>query len=459
MSQKLQQQLQAAGAALNDFDWQRAGEIYTGILKQHPDNAGALMGLAMLLNRSGKHVEALELLRRIWVAIENASAKEQSAVPALTRAEILAQMALAMQLLGQEDAAIALYENANKVHKSPKLEQRIAALRDKTKNTTPIDKLVAQAQKHASEGRADSAMTAWRDVLKLNPDHDIALHGLGDLHRQRREFQQALPLIQQAIIMQPRIPQYHNTLGMLFQQKGEFEKALIFHRRAIDLDSKYAAAHCNLGVALKNLQRLDDAVEEYRKALEIDPAMPEAHNNLGNLYRMLGRFDDAKASLLHAVKLRPGYPDAKQNLDALEQLIARTPRDTPRAKASGSESVKMKDTQKGAAKTGAKQSMPKASAKVKPAGKAKTRVTSKAANAGSKAGSAAKAGSKVKSGRATKAGSKAKPTAKAKPAAKTTASSKKPAGAKAKPRANNARPGVKKSKKAPAKKKSSMKRR
>jgi tetratricopeptide (TPR) repeat protein len=333
MSKKLQQQLHEAGEALNQFDWQRAGEIYAQILKQHPDNAGALMGVAMLLNRSGKHLEALELLRRIWLAIQNAPKKEQEALPAATRAEILAQMALAMQLSGQDDAAITLYGTALKIYKSSQLEQRIASLKDKAKNATPIDKLVTQAQQHANQGRTDQAMTTWREVLKLNPDHDIALHGLGDLFRQRREFQQALPLIQQAIIMQPRMPLYHNTLGMLFQQKGEYDKALIFHRRAIDIDAKYAAAYCNLGVALKNLNRLDDAVAEYRRALAIDPDMPEAHNNLGNLYRMLGRLQQAKASLQHALKLRPGYADAKQNLEALNALIAAAPR--ARAKVTG----------------------------------------------------------------------------------------------------------------------------
>lgn len=475
MKNSLQQQLNAAGAALQEFDWVRAGQLYSDALKEHPDNGGALMGIAMLCNRQGRHVEALEILRRIWESIQKAPPKQQAAVADSTKAEILAQMGLALQLLKLEDQALPAYVVANKLYPSPQLTVRIANLKDKERHITPTAKLITKAQKLVAEGKVDAAIETFREVLTLNPDHDVALHALSDLYRQRGELQFALPLVQQAIIMQPNQALYHNTLGMIFQQKGEFEKALIFHRRAIDLDPKYAAAHCNLGVALKNLDRPEEAAAEYTKALRINPAMPEAHNNLGNLYRVLGKLGEAKASLLRALKLRPDYTDAKRNLQSVEAavqaagaaLIGKTP--VPKVaggKARGKAIVMRrpgKEKKKGAAAKPSAKANPaskKAKVTIKPGLKAPSAATGKAKvrPAATKAGlkarpAAAKAGVKAKPA-AAKAGSKAKVAAKP-------GSTAKPgrAGVKAQVRGGKAKPGAKKNIRAVAQKKRSRTRR
>ena len=127
---QLQDQLMRASEALNAFDWPRASEIYAAVLKEHPENAGALLGVGILMNRSGKHMEALELLKRIWVGIQKAPAAEKAQVPAMTKAEVLAQMALALQLLQQDEQAIKLYEAAHELYASPQIQQRVAALRN-----------------------------------------------------------------------------------------------------------------------------------------------------------------------------------------------------------------------------------------------------------------------------------------------------------------------------------------
>lgn len=366
MKKSPQKLLEQAGKHLEAFDFQKAADGYNRVMKEHPDNAAALMGLAIVCNRTGKNREALEILRKIWTALEASSAEQQATVHESTKAEILAQMGMALQLLGFEDKALPFYAEADRLFPTQEMKLRINGLATKQLNANPVAKLVAKARKLAAQGKVEQAAKAYREALQLNPDNDIAQHGLGDLLRRQGNFAQAMPLIQQAIIMQPAVAEYHNTLGMLFQQKGDFAKALVFHRRALDIEANYAAAHCNLGVALKNLNRPEEAVAEYRKALQISPNMPEAHNNLGNLYRILGKLDEAKASLTQALKLNPDYVDAKRNLQALLTAgKAAKKKPVPKAK------VKAKVKPKLAAKPVAKSKPAKIKTKVKPKTKTK----------------------------------------------------------------------------------------
>jgi tetratricopeptide (TPR) repeat protein len=302
-------------------DFTGAEELYQKILNQVPNNAGALVGLAMVYNQTGKSREALELLQKVWHAIETADQASQQSIKISTKAEILAQIGLALHQLHYLDQALIVYREANKLVPSEELNIRINHLLNIHQNIQPIDQLLNQAKQFKAENQYEQAFSSYQAALRLNPDNDKVLHELGDLYRQTGDTQSALPLIQQAIIMQPSVAEYQNTLGMLFQQRGEHEKALLFHRRAVAIDDKFAAAYCNVGVALKNLNRLDEAIQAYQKAIEINPKLPEPFNNLGNLQRIQGDIKAAEKNIKQALKLRPVYPDAELNLKALNTMI------------------------------------------------------------------------------------------------------------------------------------------
>jgi Flp pilus assembly protein TadD, contains TPR repeats len=321
MNKSLDTLLKQAGAKLQAFDFGNAAKLYNEALRLGPNNAAAQMGLAIVYNRTGECVKALNILQSIWAAVQSSNPAEQAKPDKATQAEILAQFGLALHQLGQLDQALAFYKQAYSLIPSEELKTRVANLTSAAAAATPFEQLLKHAQTNLANGQFGEAIKAYKAALQLNPDSDRAQHGLGNVLREQGDFQAAIPFIQQAIIMQPDIAEYHNTLGMLFQQKGEFEKAVTFHRRAVNLDPNYAAACCNLGVALKNLNRAEEAIAAYRQALKINPNMAEAHNNLGNLLRVMGDMAGAQASLEHALKIRSIYPDAQQNLKELLALV------------------------------------------------------------------------------------------------------------------------------------------
>lgn len=334
MNKSFETLLKQASAKLQTFDYGDAIKLYSEALRLKPNNAAAQMGLAMVYNRTGESLKALQTLQTIWTAIQSSSPAEQAKLDKATQAEILAQIGLALHQLGQVDQALVFYTQAYGFIPSDELKILINNLSSAAAaNSTPFEQLLSHAQKHQANGQLGEAIKTYKAALQLNPDSDRAQHGLGNALRLQGDLQAAIPLIQQAIIMQPEIAEYHNTLGMLFQQKGEFEKAVTFHRRAINLDPNHAAAFCNLGVALKNLNRATEAIAAYRQALQINPNMPEVHNNLGNLLRAMGDLVGAQASLEQALKIRPSYPDAQQNMKELlasvKKPVAKKPKAQP----------------------------------------------------------------------------------------------------------------------------------
>ena len=313
MMNVLAKQINNAFSQLQAGNTASALSSFQAVLKKEPGNAAALLGLGMTLNRSGNPSDALVALKRVWLGVHDLKDDVKSG----TRAEVMAQVGLAFQQLGQADNALKAFKIAQELQDSPQLRQLIA-LHSAPAVAGGLEKLITQARGFAAMNRIADAISTYKVALQLKPDNDEVLHGLGDALRISGDFAGALTCVQQAIVMQPQAAAYQNTLGMIYLQQGELEKSLKALQRALRLDARYAMAYCNIGVALKRLGRVQDAAKAYQTAISLEPNMPEAHNNLGNLLSGLGQVAQAKACFTRALALRPNYPDAKRNLLALQ---------------------------------------------------------------------------------------------------------------------------------------------
>lgn len=315
---KLIELMNDAGVRLNQGDYGSAIRLYREALALAPDSAGAAMGLAMVLNRTGNAVEACQWLDRLSKSVGKLRSKES--VP--FRAAVWAQLGLSKQLLGQITPALLAFEKAAKLMPTTDLEIRIKQLRPLASSPEPVQQLILRARQLITQDQAEGAIKAFEAALQLHPDSTEALHGLAMLQRQRGQLATALPLLQKAIVLAPNRPEFFNDAGMIFQDRGDFAQAVSFHKRALKVDPNFSWALINLGVAHKRLGQNEEALAAYQRALQIDPNTPETHNNLGNLLRLMGRLSEARSHLQQALALRPSYADAQANLQAVDTLLA-----------------------------------------------------------------------------------------------------------------------------------------
>ncbi|MBF0296094.1 MAG: tetratricopeptide repeat protein, partial [Magnetococcales bacterium] len=121
-------------------------------------------------------------------------------------------------------------------------------------------------------GRFPEAEAAFRQVLRIQPDHADAL----------------------------------GNLGNLLQQNGRHAEAETAYREALRAQPRHAGAWHNLGNLLQARERYAEAETAYRNALRIQPGDVELHNNFGNLLHRQKRFAEAETAYRQALRLQPG---------------------------------------------------------------------------------------------------------------------------------------------------------
>jgi predicted O-linked N-acetylglucosamine transferase (SPINDLY family) len=155
------------------------------------------------------------------------------------------------------------------------------------------------------QGRLNDAVACYEKALSKWPKHFPALHMLGVVHAQTRQYESAVNFFDRAIAINAGVAEAYNNRGIALQKLGRFEAAIASYDKAIALKPKIAQAHSNRGIALKELQRFDEAVSSYDTALNLEPRAAETHLNRGIVLHELKRFEEAIASYEKALSLKP----------------------------------------------------------------------------------------------------------------------------------------------------------
>ena len=150
-----------------------------------------------------------------------------------------------------------------------------------------------QAMQCQQQGLLDAAQALYQQVLAGNPQQADALHLLGVLHAQRRDFVRAHDLIWQAITANPDEAMFHNNLANVCVERGLLDEAEPLYVRAIELDNARIDALSNLGLLMSRTDREEAAETLLARAVELDPGNPDWRQNLANLYLRLGRIPEA----------------------------------------------------------------------------------------------------------------------------------------------------------------------
>jgi len=190
-------------------------------------------------------------------------------------------------------------------------------------NKTTSDKptlLPAQAQVTLNnaialhqQGNIDAAQTVYESILKSHPKNFDALHLLGVVATQRKQYQKAATLIGTAVKIQSNNARAHYNLGLAFQELRQFEFALQSYDEAIRLDPKYYVAHSNKAATLKELNQLESALQSYTTAIHLNPGLADAHSNCAVILQELNRLSEAIEYCHAAIQINPNSALAHYN--------------------------------------------------------------------------------------------------------------------------------------------------
>jgi tetratricopeptide (TPR) repeat protein len=117
---------------------------------------------------------------------------------------------------------------------------------------------------------------------------------LGDRLRQRGHAQAAAQEYSRALDKDPYSPYLLNKLAAVHMAQGQWQQALPSLQRAQVLDTDYVTTYTNLGRLHVALQAYDQARLALWEAVQINPFDPAIHFHLAESYRQLGQTDKAQ---------------------------------------------------------------------------------------------------------------------------------------------------------------------
>jgi Flp pilus assembly protein TadD len=173
-----------------------------------------------------------------------------------------------------------------------------------------IDTAIAQQR----SGHFREAELIYRQILAQEPNHPQAMHLIGLLAYDAKNYELAEQLMLRAISLDDTRAQFHGNLGLVLTARGRKAAAIESFRRAIAIQPDYAQAYNNIGFILFGEKQVDEAIVHYRKAISLQPDSADAINNLGNALAYRGDSNEAIEWYRRVIQLCPQESEARNNL-------------------------------------------------------------------------------------------------------------------------------------------------
>ena len=174
-----------------------------------------------------------------------------------------------------------------------------------------------------NEGRTAIALSSLQEAIRVDPTVPQSHNALGLVYLALGgRNPEALEEFKRAVGLNPQYGDAYHNLGVTYALQGQWQEAIREYRVALSIPgyANLENTHHNLGWAYYNVDRLREAEESFRLVLKLDPKMASAHYHLGLVLVKAGRLDEARAAFRQARELGPETPlglSAKEHLKAL----------------------------------------------------------------------------------------------------------------------------------------------
>ncbi len=127
------------------------------------------------------------------------------------------------------------------------------------------------AAAYEQAGRHADAERLFREVLRANPSHALALNYLGYMLAERGErLDEAVSLIARALEIEPGNASYEDSLGWAYYKQARYDLAVEHLARAAAASVTSSVVQDHYGDALFALKRYTDAIAVWERALAGD---------------------------------------------------------------------------------------------------------------------------------------------------------------------------------------------
>jgi len=139
------------------------------------------------------------------------------------------------------------------------------------------------------------ALDQFRAAVKADPKAPNAHFFLGYMLWTDNEFEEAAKEFQAELVNVPDSAQALAYLADANIHLGKPDEALPLAEKAVQIDPGGVKAHVVLGILYADRGRQDDALKEFKTAIKLAPDYQDPHWRLARLYKAMGKQEEAKA--------------------------------------------------------------------------------------------------------------------------------------------------------------------
>jgi eukaryotic-like serine/threonine-protein kinase len=187
--------------------------------------------------------------------------------------------------------------------------------------TVPYDKGLYLLRRDDSS--FDDAIPLFEQAALLDPRSPLPLTGMAEAQilkfqatKERTHLESAQRSLAAAESLSPDSVRVRVIAGMLNQTAGQYEKALNDYLRAMDLDPRNVEVLLHVASAYNGLDMNNEAIATYHKAIDLEPGYYDSYWKLGEFYYYHAKYAEAAEQFRLAIERAPGLFDAYNELAA-----------------------------------------------------------------------------------------------------------------------------------------------
>jgi tetratricopeptide (TPR) repeat protein len=140
----------------------------------------------------------------------------------------------------------------------------------------PDKELFKKAVGYFYERKFEMAELMFQEVLKANPENQMAYSYLGDIFLQKKRYDGAMELYRKALDLNPKSGEDYFRIGQIYYYKRDAAQALENFKRAYDINPGIKFAYYHMGLChLMLLRDKQNTISSWENYLKIAPEDPQ----------------------------------------------------------------------------------------------------------------------------------------------------------------------------------------
>jgi tetratricopeptide (TPR) repeat protein len=184
-----------------------------------------------------------------------------------------------------------------------------------------VSAYVSRGDIFTARGELEKALPEYQAASKANPKFALAYLRIGMIEERRQRVAEAEHAYRTAVQLDPKLAVGYNNLAWLAAgSKTNLDQALAWAQKAVELDPRSPEFQDTLGWVYRARGERQKAIDVLQKASAAAPRAGEVYYHLGVVYAEMGQAQQARQALNKAVTLGKdfeGSDDAKARLTAL----------------------------------------------------------------------------------------------------------------------------------------------